>query len=85
MTRLFSYHIANELRDGRLQIVLAKDEPPPLPTHLLVPHGRISVPKVRAFVDFAAPRLRTYFKQLSSDASRNAETILSSDGRMSAE
>ena len=59
VTRLFSYHIADELQDGRLQIVLDKDEPPPLPAHLLAPQGRFSVPKVRAFVDFAAPRLKT--------------------------
>ena len=58
VTRLFSYHIADELQDGRLQIVLDKDEPPPLPAHLLAPQGRFSVPKVRAFIDFAAPRLQ---------------------------
>ncbi len=85
VTRLFSYHIAEEIREGRLQILLAKDEHPPLPAHLLVPHGRISVPKVRAFVDFAAPRLKTYFARLSSDASRNADAIRSPRGRMSAE
>jgi DNA-binding transcriptional LysR family regulator len=85
VTRLFSYHIAEEIREGRLQILLSKDEHAPLPAHLLVPHGRISVPKVRAFVDFAAPRLKTYFAQLSSDASRNADGIRSPRGRMSAE
>jgi DNA-binding transcriptional LysR family regulator len=85
VTRLFSYHIAEEIREGRLQILLAKDEHEPLPAHLLIPHGRISVPKVRAFVDFAAPRLRKYFARLSSDASRNADAILPARGRMSAE
>jgi DNA-binding transcriptional LysR family regulator len=53
LTRLYSYHVADYVRDGRLKIVLADAEHPPLPAHLLAPHGRMSVPKVRAFVDFA--------------------------------
>ena len=57
LTRLYSYHVAEYVRDGRLKIVLADAEHPPLPVHLLAPHGRMSVPKVRAFVDFATPRL----------------------------
>jgi DNA-binding transcriptional LysR family regulator len=85
VTRLFSYHIADELQDGRLQIVLDKDEPQPLPAHLLAPQGRFSVPKVRAFIDFAAPRLKTYFARLSTAASRNAGAIHPGRGRMSAE
>ena len=85
VTRLFSYHIAEEIREGRLQIVLSKDEDPPVPAHLLAPQGRFSVPKVRAFVDFAVPRLKRYFAQLSSEASRNADAIQSPRGRLSAE
>jgi DNA-binding transcriptional LysR family regulator len=85
VTRLFSYHIADEIRDGRLQILLAKDEHPPLPAHLLAPQGRFDVPKVRAFADFAVPRLKRYFERLSRDASRNAGAIRSPRGRVSAE
>ena len=85
MTRLFSYHIAEEIREGRLQILLGKDEYPPMPAHLLGPQGRFSVPKVRAFVDFAAPRLKRYFTRLSNEASRNAAAIRSPRGRVSAE
>jgi len=84
VTRLFSYHIAEEIRDGRLQILLAADEHPPLPVHLLAPQGRFSVPKVRAFVDFAVPRLKRYFERLSREASRNAGAIRSRRGRVSA-
>lgn len=68
LTRLYSYHVAEYVRDGRLKIVLADAEHPPLPVHLLAPHGRMSVPKVRAFVDFAAPRLRTEFTRLAAEA-----------------
>ena len=85
VTRLFSYHIADEIRDGRLQILLDKDEYPPLPVHLIGPQGRFSVPKVRAFVDFAAPRLKRYFTRLSNEASRNADAIRPPRGRVSAE
>jgi DNA-binding transcriptional LysR family regulator len=68
LTRLYSYHVAEYVRDGRLQIVLADAEPPPLPVHLLAPNGRMSVPKVRAFVDFATPRLRSEFVRLAAEA-----------------
>jgi DNA-binding transcriptional LysR family regulator len=85
VTRLFSYHISEEIREGRLQILLAKDEYPPLPVHLLAPQGRFAVPKVRAFVDFAGPRLKRYFEKLSREASRNAAAIRSPRGRLSSE
>ena len=85
VVRLFSYHISEEIRQGRLQILLDKDEFPPLPVHLLAPQGRFSVPKVRAFVDFAVPRLKRYFTQLAADASRNAGAIRSRRGRLPAE
>ena len=85
VTRLFSYHIAEEITEGRLQILLSKDEDPPLPVYLLAPEGRFAVPKVRAFVDFAAPRLKKYFARLASEASRNAGAIRSPRGRVSAE
>jgi DNA-binding transcriptional LysR family regulator len=91
VTRLFSYHIAEQIRDGRLKILLDKDEHPPLPVHLLAPRGRFSVPKVRAFVDFAVPRFKRYFEQLSREAKGNvkgsasAEPIRSRRGRVTAE
>jgi DNA-binding transcriptional LysR family regulator len=85
VTRLFSYHIADEIREGQLQILLGKDEHPPLPAHLLVPQGRLSVPKVRSFVDFAVPRLRRYFTRLTNEANRNADAIRSHGGRVTSE
>jgi DNA-binding transcriptional LysR family regulator len=68
LTRLYSYHVAEYVRDGRLKIVLADAEHPPLPAHMLAPQGRMSVPKVRAFVDYAAPRLRSEFARLAAEA-----------------
>jgi DNA-binding transcriptional LysR family regulator len=81
VTRMFAYHIADQLRDGSLKIVLAGDEHEPLPVHLIAPHGRMQVPKVRAFVDFAVPKLKAHFARLSSEA----EAIHSPSGRVSAE
>jgi DNA-binding transcriptional LysR family regulator len=64
VTRMFSYHVAQEVKEGKLKLVLRDAEHAPLPIHLLTPQGRLSVPKVRAFVDFATPRLRRHFKQM---------------------
>ncbi|ATB39553.1 LysR family transcriptional regulator [Cystobacter fuscus] len=61
ITRVLSYQIADEVAAGRLRIILAGDEPAPLPVHLITPEGRLSVPKVRAFFDFAAPHLKAEF------------------------
>jgi DNA-binding transcriptional LysR family regulator len=68
VTRLFSYQVAEHVRDGRLQIVLRSNEHAPFPVHVITPEGRRSVPKVRAFVDFALPRLRKQFARLAVDA-----------------
>lgn len=68
VTRLYTYHVADQVRDGALTILLRHAEPAAMPVHLIVPQGRLSVPKVRAFVDFAAPRLRAEFARLSAEA-----------------
>lgn len=65
VTRLFSYQVAEHLRDGRLEIVLRSHEHAPLPVHIVLPEGRLSIPKVRAFIDFVVPRLRKKFSDLS--------------------
>jgi hypothetical protein len=43
--------------------LLASDEDPEMPANLISPQGRLSVPKVRAFADFAVPRLKKHFAQ----------------------
>ncbi|TCR97840.1 LysR family transcriptional regulator [Rhizobium sp. BK418] len=68
LTRLYSYHVSHLVKDGSLKIVLTEDELPPLPVHLLSPPGRMTVPKVRAFVDFAAPRLRAELGRIASES-----------------
>jgi DNA-binding transcriptional LysR family regulator len=53
VTRLYTYHVAERVA---------------MPVHLVTPQGRLSAPKVRAFMDFAAPRLRAEFARLSAEA-----------------
>ncbi|MGF7131472.1 DNA-binding transcriptional LysR family regulator [Paraburkholderia sp. EB58] len=58
LTRLLSYHVADALREGRLQLVLEQFELTPLPIHL-VHAGQAPLPlKLRAFLDFMSPRLK---------------------------
>jgi DNA-binding transcriptional LysR family regulator len=64
----YSYQVAEQVRKGELEIVLAGCEPAALPVHVITPQGRLSVPKVRAFMDFAVPRLRSHFARLEKDS-----------------
>lgn len=52
-----SYMVADALAAGRLVPVLPDVSPAPVPVQLVHQQGRLVPPKVRAFMDFAAPRL----------------------------
>jgi DNA-binding transcriptional LysR family regulator len=58
IARALAYQVTDEVRDGRLQLLLTAHEPPPVPVHLVYPAGRMATAKVRLFVQFAAERLR---------------------------
>jgi DNA-binding transcriptional LysR family regulator len=58
LTRALHYQVGPALREGRLRIVLAEYEEPPLPVHVIHPEGRHAPAKVRAFVDLAVAGLR---------------------------
>lgn len=75
VTRLYTYHVAERVFDGSLRLLLRDAEPPPLPVHLITPQGRTATPKVRAFLDFAAPRLKAEFARLSADAEALAPAL----------
>jgi DNA-binding transcriptional LysR family regulator len=51
LTRVMFYQAADALKKGRLRIVLAKFEQPPLPIHLVYPTSRLLSAKVRTFID----------------------------------
>jgi DNA-binding transcriptional LysR family regulator len=58
VTRVLSYQAANALRAGTLLRVLRRFEPAPMPISLVhAGQGRLPL-KLRAFLDFAASRLK---------------------------
>jgi DNA-binding transcriptional LysR family regulator len=63
ITIVLSYMVGDALRSGELVPVLQSYAPPPVPVHLIYAQRRIIAPKVRAFLDFAAPRLRSALAQ----------------------
>jgi DNA-binding transcriptional LysR family regulator len=67
VARLLSYQVAEQIQRGELEIVLADNEDPATPVHIISPEGRPSVPRVRAFMDFAVPRLKKQFTLLAKD------------------
>jgi DNA-binding transcriptional LysR family regulator len=64
VTRVLSYQAARALADRQLQIVLADVEPAPLPVSLVHPAQSLMPQKLRVFLDFLAPRLRTRLQAL---------------------
>jgi DNA-binding transcriptional LysR family regulator len=58
VVRAMSYQVVDFLRDGRLRRLLQEFEPPPRPVHLVYDRQNRLPLKLRAFVDFAVPRLR---------------------------
>jgi DNA-binding transcriptional LysR family regulator len=51
LTRVMAYQAAEAIKAGRLKIVLAKFEQPPLPIHIVYPTSRLLSAKVRTFAD----------------------------------
>ncbi|HLI99081.1 MAG TPA: LysR family transcriptional regulator [Bradyrhizobium sp.] len=58
VTRVLSYQVTEAVREGHLKTVLEAYEPAPIPVSLVYQGGSLTALKLRAFVDFVAPRLR---------------------------
>lgn len=65
ITTALSYMVAGHIRAGRLVPVLHEFTLPPQPVHLVYPEARLMAPKLRAFLDFAAPRLKSALEDLA--------------------
>ena len=59
ITCALSYQVSEQVSRGALVRLLGAFEPPPLPVHLVYPAANARTAKVRAFVELAAPRLRS--------------------------
>ncbi len=59
LTRLLSYQVASTVSVGKLEIVLSRYEPEPLPIHLVYREGRQTSARIRSFVDLMVERLRS--------------------------
>jgi DNA-binding transcriptional LysR family regulator len=59
VTRVLSYQAAQAVANDKLSIVLQPFEPEPVPVSLVQRSQGLLPLKLRAFLDFAAPRLRT--------------------------
>jgi DNA-binding transcriptional LysR family regulator len=66
VTRVLSYQVESALRDGRLKLLLEPFEPTPIPVSFLYSgQGRLPL-KLRALLDFAAPRLRARLRNAAA-------------------
>ena len=64
IVRLLSYQVAEEVKDGRLRLVLEAFAPEPLPVSLVYAPAEILPLKVRSFLDFTIPRLRARMAEM---------------------
>jgi DNA-binding transcriptional LysR family regulator len=63
------YQVQESLHDRTLVRLLARFEAGPLPIQLVYPHARLLSANVRAFADFAVPRLRASLQHPDAPAS----------------
>lgn len=64
ITVALSYMVHDRIRDGKLVTVLDTFTAPPRPVHLVHLQSRLIAPKIRAFIDYAAPRLKETLARL---------------------
>jgi DNA-binding transcriptional LysR family regulator len=74
IVRILSYKIQKEVQDGSLVVLLSDDEPSPVPVHLVASEHRLTLTKVRAFMDFAGKRLRANFNETMPPAISSSPT-----------
>jgi DNA-binding transcriptional LysR family regulator len=70
LTRVLSYQVAEAERAGKLVGVLEEFEPEPVPVSLVHNAQGLRPLKLRAFLDFATPRLKAVLAKLADQRSR---------------
>lgn len=80
ITRLLSYQAAAAVLDGRLVLLLRDYEAEPSPVSLVYPSGRLVPLKLRAFLDFAVPRLKARLQFLAAIESHDESGSGTSSG-----
>lgn len=74
ITIALSYMVSEQIRVGKLTPVLDAFTLPPQPVHLVHPHARLVAPNIRAFIDFAVPRLKTVLDESAWTSTRDASS-----------
>tara|TARA_R110002110_G_scaffold115205_3_gene285784 strand:- start:2510 stop:3457 length:948 start_codon:yes stop_codon:yes gene_type:complete len=77
MTRVFSYQAAQAIEDRTLEIVLTAFEPEPVPINLVHAGQGLLPLKMRSFLDFMVPRLRTRLALPVLDKSKSRKAQIS--------
>lgn len=72
VTRLLTYQVADALDAGKLRLILTEFETPAVPVNLVSVEGRQAPARVRAFLDFAVPRIRARLTALGERAAFRA-------------
>ncbi|HWJ73035.1 MAG TPA: LysR family transcriptional regulator [Kaistia sp.] len=67
IARVLSYQAAASIRAGALMPLLADYAPPPMPVHLVHAAHQQQPLKLRAFLDFVAPRLQQRLQAIAHD------------------
>jgi DNA-binding transcriptional LysR family regulator len=70
-----SYHVADSLKSGELIPFLEDFQPPPLPVSLVYSPNRFMPLKLRAFLDFALPRLEARIGDLPKSVAPPARSL----------
>lgn len=65
ITLALSYMVSRQIQEGTLVPVLDSFILPPQPVHLVYPQAPHIAPKIRTFIDFAGPRLKTALDQVA--------------------
>lgn len=67
LTRLLTYQVAEAIAAGRLRLILKPFETAEVPVSLVSVEGRHAPARVRAFIDFAVPRIRARLAALGEN------------------